>query len=264
MPGLAISIQSRMLKARRRPHLIACTLVEDYGLVAIAEDAVLEVPADGAGKDDALKVASAGDEIFDLVAMRDAGDILLDDGPVVEHGGDVMAGGADELDSASVGRVIGASTDERGQKGVVHIDDLCREVRDKRVSQDLHVARENDEFDVQGLKEGQLLRFGFDAGGRSYRDVFEANAVVGGELLDLAMVGDDDCDFAGQLAGAGAMEQVGDAMQVLRAEERDARALAGEVQLPAHLELLGKRRKGVRKSCDAILGLRCRRAAGDL
>ena len=73
---------------------------------------MVEVPADGAGEDDAFEVAAAGDEVFDLVAVADAGDVLLNDGAVVEEVGDVVAGGADELDSAGVCGVVGAGADE--------------------------------------------------------------------------------------------------------------------------------------------------------
>ena len=72
-----------------------CSSVEYDGLVAVAEDAAVEMPANGAGEDDALEIASACDQIVYLVTVRDAGYILLDDGAVVKHFGDVMAGGPD-------------------------------------------------------------------------------------------------------------------------------------------------------------------------
>ena len=96
--------------ARREERLS----VEDHGFVAVAEDAVLKMPTDGAGKNDALEIAAAGDEVFDLVAMRDAGDVLFDDGAVVEFRSDVVACGANEFNSAGVGGVIGAGSDEGG------------------------------------------------------------------------------------------------------------------------------------------------------
>ena len=76
-------------------------------------------------------------------------------------------------------------------------------------------------------KQRELSRFGLGAGIGSDRDVLERHAVKGGELFDLAMIGDDERNFAGQLAGAPAVQQVGHAMQVLRAEERDARRTFG-------------------------------------
>src|SRR5438445_439013 len=82
-------------------------LVEDHSLVAVAKNAALQVPAHGAGEHDALEIAAARDQIVHLIAVGDARHILLDDGAVVEHLGDVMAGGADELDAAAMRRVIG-------------------------------------------------------------------------------------------------------------------------------------------------------------
>ena len=45
-------------------------------------------------------------------------------------------------------------------------------------------------------------------------------------------------------------------MQALRAEEHDARALVGPVQLPAHLQLRGHWRECARAGGDAVLGRR--------
>ena len=74
--------------------------VEDHGFAAVAEDAVREMPLHGAGQGDALEVAALGEQVLDVVAVGDAGDVLLDDGAVVQDFGDVVAGGADELDAA--------------------------------------------------------------------------------------------------------------------------------------------------------------------
>jgi hypothetical protein len=75
-------------------------LVEYNSLVTVAENASFKVPANGAGENDALEVATSGDKIFNLIAMGDAGDVLLNDRAVVENVGYVMAGRADQLDSA--------------------------------------------------------------------------------------------------------------------------------------------------------------------
>ena len=84
---------------------------------------------------------------------------------------------------------------------------------------------------------------GLGAGGRGDRDKLEGDAVEAGQLFRVAMVGDDERDFALELAGAPALEQVGHAMQVLRAEERDAGLVSG-CELPAHAELYRKGREG--------------------
>jgi hypothetical protein len=67
---------------------------------------VAEVPLDGAREHHTLQVAALPDERGELVVLGDAGDILLDDGAFVQGCGDVVAGGADELDAAGEGGVV--------------------------------------------------------------------------------------------------------------------------------------------------------------
>ena len=100
-----------------------CLLVEHNSLVAVAENPSVQVPAHGAGEDNALQIAATGDQVFHLVPVGDAGHLLLDDGAVVEQVSDVMACGADQLNAARMGRVLGPGSGEGGQKRMVHIDD---------------------------------------------------------------------------------------------------------------------------------------------
>ncbi len=65
-----------------------------------------------------------------------------------------------------------------------------------------------------------------------------------GELLDFAVIRNDEGNLADQFAGAPAVQQVGHAMQILRAEEGDARPARARGQLPVHAELGGKGREG--------------------
>ena len=67
---------------------------------------MFQVPLHGAREDQALQVAALLDERRKLVVLRDAGDILLDDGAFVEGFGDIVAGGADELDAGNEGGVV--------------------------------------------------------------------------------------------------------------------------------------------------------------
>ena len=76
---------------------------------------MFEVPLHGAREDHALQVAALLDERGKLVVLRDAGDVLLDDGAFVEGFGDVMAGCADELDAAFEGRVVGFAPVKAGR-----------------------------------------------------------------------------------------------------------------------------------------------------
>ena len=66
------------------------------------------------------------------------------------------------------------------------------------------------------------------------------------------MVGDDDRDLTIQLTGTGSVQQIGDAMQILRTEKSDTRPFAGAMQLPAHLQLFGERREGLEEGSRAV------------
>ena len=86
------------------------------------EDAVPDVPGDGAGEDSAFDLAADAAEVADVVAVIDAVDVLLDERAGVEVGGDVVGGGADRLDAALVGLGVGFGTDEGRQETVVDVD----------------------------------------------------------------------------------------------------------------------------------------------
>ena len=55
--------------------------------------------ARGAHQHAALDVAALAREVFRRVAVADALDVLVDDRALVEVAGDVMRGGADQLDA---------------------------------------------------------------------------------------------------------------------------------------------------------------------
>src|SRR5947209_18557317 len=119
-------------------------LVEDHSLILVKQDAVLDVPADGAGEDYFFQVAAFLQKIVECIAVRDANDVLLNDGTVIEDFGDGMAGGSDELYAALKCLVIRLSAHECGQKRVVNVDDAMRVPVDEFMGEDLHVAREYD------------------------------------------------------------------------------------------------------------------------
>ncbi len=68
---------------------------EDDGAAAVQQDAMLGVPADGAGERDPLGVAADGGQILRAVRVVDPGDLLLDDRALVQVGRDVVGGRAD-------------------------------------------------------------------------------------------------------------------------------------------------------------------------
>ena len=82
------------------------------------------MPPDGSREHNFFDVAALADEILDSVAMVDADDILFDDGAIVEDMSDVVSGRANQLHSALKRLMVGLSTDECRQKGMVNIDDV--------------------------------------------------------------------------------------------------------------------------------------------
>jgi hypothetical protein len=78
--------------------------------------------AHGARQHAALDVAALAREIFRRVAMADALDVLVDDRAFVEVARNIMRGGADQLDAALMGLVIGPRALEARQERVVDVD----------------------------------------------------------------------------------------------------------------------------------------------
>ena len=102
-------------------------------------------------------------------------------GPSSSVFGDVVAGGADELDAAREGRVIRARAGEGGQERVVDVDDAARVGVDERGREDLHVAGEDDEVDLVLGEECELRGFDCGLGGGRDWHVVEGDAVELGE-----------------------------------------------------------------------------------
>ena len=70
-------------------------LSEDNCFVSIEKHAILQVSADTARKHNFFQVAAFLQQVVQGVPVRDAGDVLLDDGAIVQDFGDVVAGRAD-------------------------------------------------------------------------------------------------------------------------------------------------------------------------
>ena len=76
----------------------------------------------------AFDIAALADQVVGRVAVADALDVLLDDRPFVEVGGDIMRGGADQLDAALMGLVVRLRALEARQKRVMDVDAAARPV----------------------------------------------------------------------------------------------------------------------------------------
>src|SRR3954469_1945702 len=78
-----------------------------HGLAAVEDDAILEMMTHRARQHAAFDIAALARQIIRRVAMADALDVLIDDRPLIERAGDVMGGGADQLDAALMRLMVG-------------------------------------------------------------------------------------------------------------------------------------------------------------
>ena len=90
--------------------------IEDHGLVAVAEDASVEMPFDCSGKHEALQISALRNQILHLISMGDASDILFDDRPIVQHFCHVVARSANQLYASRMRGMVGPRSHEGGQE----------------------------------------------------------------------------------------------------------------------------------------------------
>jgi drug/metabolite transporter (DMT)-like permease len=222
----------------------AGALAEDDGLVAVEQDPVVGVPADRPGQGDALGVPADGHQLGRAVRVVDPGHLLLDDRPLVQVGGDVVRGGADQLDPARVRLVIRPRALEAGQEGVVDVDDPPGQLPAERVGQHLHIAGQHDEVGPVVLDQGEDLGLLRGPGFRPDRQMVVVDAVGLGQRPHIRVVRGDRHDVDAELPGPLPEQQVVQAVPGPRHEDQDARPDRGVVQLPFQAEL--RRQSGQR------------------
>jgi drug/metabolite transporter (DMT)-like permease len=212
-------------------------LAEDDCLVAVEQDPVVGVPADRPGQGDALGVPADGHQLGRAVRVVDPGHLLLDDRPLVQVGGDVVRGGADQLDPARVRLVIRPRALEAGQEGVVDVDDPPGQLPAERVGQHLHIAGQHDEVGPVVLDQGEDLVLLRGPGFRPDRQMVVVDAVGLGQRPQIRVVRGDRRDVDAELPGPLPEQQVVQAVPGPRHEDQDARPYRGVVQLPVQAEL---------------------------
>jgi len=214
---------------------------EDDGLVSVDEDAVVEVVADAAGQGHALAIASETEQVVGGMEMLHANDLLVDDGALVEDAGDVMAGGADELDASIIGAAVGICADEGGEERMMDIDDAALPCLADLGRDDLHVTGEDDKIDgvlakeIGGALEAGGLFLGTDG------DMLESQALALDHFAEGLVIGDDGCNLHGQLPYPPAPEQIGEAMAQFADEDGGAEERFLLADAPPGFQLRGKR-----------------------
>src|SRR5690242_8595771 len=115
---------------------------------------------------------------------------------------------------------------------MVDIDDAVREVRNEVSRENLHITGEHYEIDAVFLEEFDLPALGVSLIRRGHLDLVERNAVEFGQPASAGMVADDQGNFAGELTGSVAIEQVRIAVEMLRDEDGHASGGGGELNPP--------------------------------
>ncbi len=214
-------------------------LLEDDSFVSVEQDAIFDVPADGSGENYFFDVAALFHQVVDRVAVRYPFDALFDDGAVIEHFGDIVGCGANDFHAAIEGLLMGLCADECGQEGMMDIDDLLGELCDEIRGKHLHVASQDDEFDIVLAKQFDLLPF-------CLRLVFlgNGNHAIGNAIkvcvgLRVGMIADYQGDFAGEFAGALPVEQIDEAVIVFGNKNGHARTVVRGGDAPLNGKLLG-------------------------
>lgn len=87
--------------------------------MSIQEDPSLGIPPHGGGQHLRLDGGAILGQLLGVHAVVDTGNTLLDDGALVEIGGDDVGGGTDDFDATVKGLVIGLGADEAGKEAVV-------------------------------------------------------------------------------------------------------------------------------------------------
>jgi drug/metabolite transporter (DMT)-like permease len=241
LAGIALSSLPLLRPARVTPavaaELAAAELAEDDGLVAVEQDPVVGVPADRPGQGDALGVPADGHQLGRAVRVVDPGHLLLDDRPLVQVGGDVVRGGADQLDPARVRLVIRPRALEAGQEGVVDVDDPPGQLPAERVGQHLHIAGQHDEVGPVVPDQGEDLGLLRGPGFRPDRQMVVVDAVGLGQRPQIRVVRGDRRDVDAEMPRPLPEQQVVQAVPGPRHEDQDARPYRGVVQLPVQAEL---------------------------
>src|SRR5581483_2845960 len=178
--------------------------------------------------------------------MRDAHHVLLDDRPVVQHLGHIMAGCADQLHAPPERLMIRLCSHKRGKKRVVNVDDPVRVLADEVGGKNLHVARQDDQINSMVAQQSELPGFRLRLVVLAHRHFEKRDTVEVSQPSAIRVVADNEWNFACQLAALVAVQQIGKAMVVMRDKDRHLGLVARKRQPPIHLEPLcdGRKRGG--------------------
>lgn len=110
---------------------------------------MFEVGANGPCQNDRLEVSSFPRELGHRVAVGHTCDLLVEDRSFVEFFGHVVRGGPDQLHTPVMSLAVGVGSDEGREERVMNVDDPRSIGVDQDGRQDLHVAGQHHEIDVE-------------------------------------------------------------------------------------------------------------------
>ncbi len=133
---------------------------EDDGAVPVEQYPVLGVPAHRLRQHPALDVLALGLQRGHRVLVAGPCHVLLDDRALIEVRRHVVRRRPDELDPALVRLGVGARPLEGRQERVVDVDDAPVQSLAQGGGEDLHVAGQHHQLDVEGVHQPQQLGLG--------------------------------------------------------------------------------------------------------
>ena len=213
---------------------------EDDGAVSVEQHPMLGVPAHRLRQHPALDVLPLGLQHGHRVLVPGPRHVLLDDRPLIEVRRHVVRRRPDELDPALVRLGVGARPLEGRQERVVDVDDAPVQPLAQGGGEDLHVAGQHHQLDVEGVHQPQQLGLGGLLGLLGDRDVVEGHPVELGDVPQRLVVAHHADDVDRQPLTAGSEEQVGQAVPLLGDHDEGAHGAPHLIEAPLHLVLAGQ------------------------
>src|SRR5579883_2167994 len=161
-----------------------------------------------------------------------------------------MGRGADQLDAAIEGALVGVRADKGWQEAMMNVDNLVEISPDKKRLQNLHIAGQDQKIDLAEHKFEHALLV-LLALLLAHRKMIVGDAIHARQGLQIKMIAENKGDIHRQFAAFPAPEHVGETMIQFRDQDAGSFALARIRDAPLHLEALSNRLKGLGKPLPA-------------
>lgn len=202
---------------------------------------MLEVGSNGGGQNSALGLTAPAYEVLHRVAVRCSSDALFDDRTIVQHGRGVVGSGTNQLHSTFHRLVIGPRPREGREKRMVDVDDPPFPLFDELRGEDLHVARQDYQIDLEvrhdPIELGLLCRLRLG----SHREVMKRDSERFGDVAGVLVVADHCGDRGRDVANSPTTDEIDHAMWVLGGEDGDLLVRIHGADRPLTTEIGGER-----------------------